>query len=62
MLASNIIDPVANVAQLDAALAMLPGVVAERSPQDPKDLARRFVAAIAVDRHFDRLQKDRVPA
>jgi len=62
LLASNIIDPMANVSQLDAALAMLPGVVAERSPKDPADLARRFLAAIAVDRHFDRLQKDRVPA
>lgn len=62
LLASNIIDPLANPPQLEAALAQLPGVVTERSPKNLPDLAQRFIDAVAIDRHFDRLQKDRVPA
>jgi catalase len=62
LLASNIIDPVANLSQLEAALAQIPGVVTERSPKDLQDLALRFIDAIAIDRHFDRPQRDRVPA
>jgi catalase len=62
LLASNIIEPVANLSQLEAALAQIPGVVTERSPKDLQDLALRFIDAIAIDRHFDRPQRDRVPA
>ncbi len=62
LLASSITDPGTPGQQPEAMLAALDGVVAERAPADLKDLAQRFVAAIAADRHFGRLQKDRVPA
>jgi catalase len=62
LLASNISDPNTKPQQFEAALALLPGVVVERSPTNLKDLAQRFIQAVALDRHFDRLQKDRVPA
>src|SRR5690606_37799199 len=49
--------------QPEAALSLLPGVVAVRSPKRfKKDVAERFVAAVAAGRHFDRQQKRRVPA
>ena len=62
LLASNVTDPDVGPQQVAAALLLLPGLVAERSPTGFKALARRFIDAIAKGRHFDRLQKDRVPA
>ena len=62
LLASSITAPGAPDQQPEAMLTALPGLVVERAPADLKDLARRFIQAIAAHRHFDRLQKDRVPA
>ena len=62
LVSSNIVDPSAGAQQAEAAIAALPGVVADRAASDAKALATRFIAAIAEHRHFTRTQKERVPA
>ena len=62
LVSSNITGPAAGPQQAEAALAALPGVIAERTPADAAALARCFIAAIAEHRHFARAQKERVPA
>ncbi len=62
LLASNVSDPNTKSQQLEAALVLLPGIVAERSPTDMKNVTKRFITAVAMDRHFGRLTKDRIPA
>ena len=62
LIASNITGPNKDAQQTEAAIAALPGVVADRKPADRKAFATRFIAAIAEHRHFARQQKERVPA
>ena len=62
LIASNITSPSKDAQQTEAAIAALPGVVADRKPADRKAFATRFIAAIAEHRHFARQQKERVPA
>ena len=62
LIASNITSPNKDAQQTEAAIAALPGVVADRKPADRKAFATRFIAAIAEHRHFARQQKERVPA
>ena len=62
LVSSNITDLTAGVQKAEAAIAALPGVVADRTATDAAALAKRFIAAIAEHRHFTRTQKERVPA
>jgi len=62
LLASNLVAPGLAPQPSEAALTQLAGVVAERGPKAMKDLAERFIQAIASGRHFDRAHRQRVPA
>lgn len=59
LLASSVLGP---GTRTDADLAGLPGVVAERRPEDLQAATRRFIAAVAQHRHFGRKHVKRVPA